>query len=247
MFCTTKETKEFFMFMYFGILPEGIFNEKEKLKKEYNDYFDYVARKCAYRAYRDVCRTIKYAISSTDLNKNLKEGEKHQKYWDFKKTKDSFINNEIDIILSGISTLLSTDNFDNKHSEICKSMRIEGNTEQNIKNLFKNNCEFTYGMAQKWLNMTIKNLILADDMLEGCTGYNELWKKRVHFHVPVDKNILKAAKSDFNITGYSESWSNWEKKDYIDFTNELNTKIEDEDKYYCSLGWEHSAWMKYAE
>ncbi len=94
-------------------------------------------------------------------------------------------------------------------------------------------------MAQKLLNMTIKNLLLAEDMFNRCTGYENILKdNRANFHVPVDKNILEileATKNDFGIKGSNMSWSNWNEEDYTDFTENLNEKIKDKDEYSCPL------------
>lgn len=263
---TTEKAKEFFMFSYFGILPEEILKKKKEYKKFEGCYKKYVAYKCAYRAYRDVCRTIKYSITTTEIEQDKKENKENKKetWKEFKELKRAFITYEIKIILDNLSNLLSASDFDNKHKEICRNMLLSNDSEkiknvfktiqdedkkERIKNvlkpnyLFKKGCEFKYGMAQKWLNMTIKNLLLAEDMFSGCTGYESLCHKRQLFHVPVDKNILKAAKRDFNITGYSESWSSWEEPTYTEFIRLLKDKLQKT----SMLDWEHSAWMENAE
>ncbi|MBQ8057548.1 MAG: hypothetical protein IJ275_04340 [Ruminococcus sp.] len=270
---TTKETKEFFMFSYFGILPKGIFKEKKNNGEfsEFQKYEDYVAYKCSYRAYLDVCRTIKYSVSSTIIYKNK---DSIKKYDGYIKLKEAFINYEINLILENLESLLTKDNYDTEHNSLCTKMLFKNNNEveskllDNIKDgeyknktskafkdfyLFKTNEEldevFKYGMAQKWLNMTIKNLLLAEDMFNGCTGYGNILKEnRAKFHVPVDKNILNAAKSlGINkILGktYSiEGWSNWEEPTYTEFIRLLKDKLQKT----SMLDWEHSAWMEYAE
>lgn len=267
---TTEKAKEFFMFSYFGILPEEILKKKKEYEEFEGCYKKYVAYKCAYRAYRDVCRTIKYSITTTEIEQDKKNKENKKETWkEFKELKRAFITYEIKIILDNLSNLLSASDFDNKHKEICRNMLLSNDFEK-IKNvfktiqdedkkeiikkvlnpnyLFKKGCEFKYGMAQKWLNMTIKNLLLAEDMFNGCTGYgNILEENRAKFHVPVDKNILKAAKSDFNITGYSESWSSWGETTYVKFIEALSIKLKELNPEKSMLDWEHSAWMENAE
>lgn len=257
------KAKEFFIFSYFNILPADLFKKKKGKFDEFNSYEEYVAYKCAYRAYLDVCRTIKYSVTTTEIEQDKK---KYNGYIDLKK---AFIDYEINLVLSNFNDLLSASDFDNKHEEICKWMLLDNDninidtflqniTEEDKKEkiktafdnykLFKDRNSFQYGMAQKLLNMTIKNLLLAEDMFTGCTGYGDILKnKRNYFHVPVDKNIIKAAKSDFDIKASSKSWSNWSKKDYKDFTKTLNTKIENTNDYNCPLDWEHSAWIEFAE
>lgn len=254
------KAKEFFIFSYFNIVPEGLFDNKKEnneIFSKFNNHKEYVAYKCAYRAYLDVCRTIKYSVTTTEIEQDKK---KYNGYIDLKK---AFIDYEINLILTQLNNIPNTkEDFDTWHNSLCNKMLIDNNnfkqklnTNADIELLFKANKNskdensFKYGMAQKLLNMTIKNLLLAEDMFSGCTGYGDILKgNRKHFHVPVDKNILKAAaKSDFDIKASSKSWSNWSKKDYTDFTKTLNTKIENTNDYNCPLDWEHSAWMEFAE
>lgn len=211
------KAKEFFVFSYFNILPADLFKKKKGKFDEFNSYEEYVAYKCAYRAYLDVCRTIKYSVTTTEIEQDKK---KYNGYIDLKK---AFIDYEINLVLSNVNDLLSASNFDNKHKEICNRMLLDNDniniyidtffqniTEEDKKEkiktafdnhkLFKDKNSFKYGMAQKLLNMTLKNLLLVEDMFTGCTGYEDILKgNRKHFHVPVDKNILKAAKNDLKI------------------------------------------------
>lgn len=269
---TTEKAKEFFMFSYFGILLEEILKKKKEYEEFEGCYKKYVAYKCAYRAYRDVCRTIKYSITTAEIEQDKKENKENKKetWKEFKELKRAFITYEIKIILDNLSNLLSASDFDNTHKEICRNMLLSNDFEkiknvfktiqdedkkEKIKNvlnpnyLFKKGCEFKYGMAQKWLNMTIKNLLLAEDMFNGCTGYENILKEnRAKFHVPVDKNILKAAKSlginkILDKTYSIEGWSNWEETTYTEFIRLLKDKLQKT----SMLDWEHSAWMENAE
>ena len=243
-----NETKDFFVFSYFNIVPEGIFDSKKEKNdekfKNFGSYEKYVAYQCAYRAYLDVCRTIKYSVSSTTIYKNKNSIEE---YNDYIKLKEAFIDYEIKLILTQLNNIQSTkEDFDEWHNSLCKEMLIDNNNfkqtlniDTDIELLFKANkngkdeTSFKYGMAQKWVNMTIKNLILAEDMFEGCTGYGDILEnKRNYFHVPVDKNILKAAKNDLEIkkinnNTYSiEGWSNWIESTYTEFIKLLREKLK---------------------
>ncbi len=174
-----KETKEFFVFSYFNILPEKIFKEKEKTDRK-SDYQAYVAYQCSYRAYRDVCRTIHYAYTSEDLKAKKKGWE------DFENLKKAFIQYEINLIMEEIKSIPNTnDSFNNWHNNLCDYMLVDNDNfkeklkiDTEVKQLFKpnegdkeKNC-FKYGMAQKWLNMTIKNILLVEDMFKGITEYD---------------------------------------------------------------------------
>ncbi len=248
------KAKEFFVFSYFNILPADLFkNKKEKKGKfdEFNSYEEYVAYKCAYRAYLDVCRTIKYSVTTTEIEKDKK---KYNGYIDLKK---AFIDYEINLILTQLNDIPNTkEDFDTWHKSCCNEMLIDNNnfkqklnTNADIELLFKANKNgkdensFKYGMAQKFLNMTIKNLLLAEDMFSGCIGYEVLCHKRELFHVPVDKNILNAAK----IKGYPNSWSSWDETTYVNFIKALRIQLTELNPKKSMLDWEHSAWIEFAE
>ena len=159
--------------MYFLIL---IFCLKRYLKKKKktdkkSDYQAYVAYQCAYRAYLDVCRTIKYSVTTTEIEQDIKKKEyKYNGYIDLKK---AFIDYEINLILTQLNNIQSTkEDFDKWHNNLCNEMLIDNNNfkqklniDTDIELLFKANKNgkdengFKYGMAQKWVNMTIKNLI----------------------------------------------------------------------------------------
>ena len=254
------KAKEFFVFSYFNILPADLFKKKKGKFDEFNSYEEYVAYKCAYRAYLDVCRTIKYSVTTTEIEQDKK---KYDGYMDLKK---AFIDYEINLILTQINNIQNTkEDFDKWHNSLCNKMLIDNNnfkqklnTNADIELLFKANKNgkdensFKYGMVQKWLNMTIKNILLLNDMYnDNITGY-DLNKYKHLFHVPVDKNILKAAK-DLGITkkngkSYSiEGWSNWNDKTYQNFTDALNKKIKEKFPYQCPLDWEHTVWMEFTE
>ena len=48
---------------------------------------------------------------------------------------------------------------------------------------------FTYGQAQKLVNMMLKYLYIYYQ----CEGWDDLEKLRSFFHVPIDSYVLKAA------------------------------------------------------
>lgn len=235
---TTKETKEFFMFSYFGILPKEIFNEKEKLKKEYKDYFDYVARKCAYRAYLDLNITLK-------VNKKISEEDRK-----------SIVLAICDKLVGDIKILLfnknDSEDYDKSHKQLCLKIKNHINTESALLDLSNN--EFHDGQAQKWLNMTLKYMWLL--------GFLEDEIETQFLHVPVDNYIIKAVwefddiklplieeklRKDKSRGKYSTEkyrcWSNWEYDEYGEFQDSLKKHLKSKNR----IDWEHYAWMKYAE
>lgn len=71
--------------------------------------------------------------------------------------------------------------FDQKHHEICEA----------IIHIFDSVGGQTYGIAQRWLNLTLMNLVVVESNLH--TGYFPIADTRRYFHVPVDQYVLEAA------------------------------------------------------
>ena len=93
--------------------------------------------------------------------------------------------------------------FDKWHKECCDKL---------IKTFDKQ--LFTYGQAQKWINMSLKNLSMLDHQL--------IEKQYEFFHVPIDNYIV-------DITGIkiSVAWSRISNYDeYIEFQNKFRDTYE---------------------
>lgn len=113
---------EFLKFSYFGNLKDPI-------------------EVASNRAYRDMCRTIKFNGLSEENRLKLR-----------KKVKDDF-KTEIDNLTSKIQG-----DFDKWHEQLCKKI---------IDEYKKSKIQLSYGQAQKWVNMTIKYLYILE--VEGYT------------------------------------------------------------------------------
>lgn len=120
---------------------------------------------------------------------------------------------------------------------------------------------FTYGQAQKWVNMTLKYMDIS-----GFWDQKEQFiRLRQSLHVPVDSYILEAS-ADHQVllprmdgkgnSTYSEStskkWSNWDEDDYKAFIgigqvsdSDLRKKISNlaewEDENWIRIAWKNSA------
>lgn len=108
---------EFLKFSYFG-------NLKDRIEVASN------------RAYRDMCRTIKFNGLSVENRLKLR-----------KKVKDDF-KTEIDNLTSKIQG-----DFDKWHEQLCKKI---------IDEYKKSKIQLSYGQTQKWVNMTIKYLYILE-------------------------------------------------------------------------------------
>lgn len=89
---------------------------------------------------------------------------------------------------------------------------------------------FTFGQAQKWVNMTIKYLYVLDDR-----GFDDFLD---YLHVPVDNKIIAIAEREFGIPKPNKVWSKWDYDEYLSYQLTLRKKISG-----CSpFRWEMAAW-----
>lgn len=158
---------------------------KSVIYGDINSDIIYIAIKSSYR---DVCRTI------TGFSKN----EKH----------DLIFEKAVKTLYNEINKMLSTKitkqfEFDMWHKECCDKM-IESFDKQ----------KFYYGQAQKWINMTLKNL----SMLE----HKKVKKQYEFFHIPIDNYIVE-------ITGdsLSTAWSRLDDyEEYLMYQNNFRNKYD---------------------
>ena len=147
-------------------------------------------QKAINTAYRDVQRTIVY--------KELRPEE----ISDFKNKCRNQIANSLQMLLS--LAPLNEDVFDAWHQALCESL-----TQNGILSI---------GQAQKWVNMTLKNLCVLEALgVEGVSGFTE---KTDLFHVPIDTYVMELVrKEQLGILieaeikrsrgGASSAWSKW--------------------------------------
>ena len=104
-------------------------------------------KRCSDFAYRDMCRTIKFADKFKESKeKSRAENDKIAK--DKRAKRDNvtkYIKEQIE------KWLENTDDFDNEHVELCNKIieEYKGTTEQGNKDN-----SLYFGQAQKWVNMT---------------------------------------------------------------------------------------------
>ena len=119
---------------------------------------------------------------------------------------------------------LSEKDFDIFHKKLCKTIVewFKGNLDQGKK------ATFTYGKAQKLVNMTFKNMYC----------YEAVADKIAHFrfcHIPIDSYIIDAFKKR-NIEGPKDEdkdtrdvvWSKMNLKAYDDYTNRLRASVKEQ-------------------
>lgn len=251
---TASELEKFLWYSYFSVpyfVPESD-KDKEKL-----------IRICADRAYLDLSRRLVF----TDNYKGDTKGKKD--------LRQKFRSNICETILKQVKFLLesSATDFDRKHDEACDAIIKEANNKGILKPCDGFDEAFTYGHAQKWLNMTLKYMRL--------TGFwdDEFERLKDVMHIPVDSYILKAASAKSSKDGYgmdaeiapayhdtykcennkpltkysedgankSQPWSKWNEDDYKNFIGAIRKAFEKKDLSSLLVEWEALAWIEQAK
>ena len=228
-----KKLMDFLLYSYFGFSSGDL----DQTRKE----------KCSYRAYLDLARTVKYFYSSTELEK-AKPGTDEYAFISVQKNR---IKDICSWLIESIESYPNhSGDFDAWHKSECTQIIDQMNVPYNKKDFLK--VGFTYGQAQKWVNMTLKYLWLLDMLPNGLS--------EAELHVPVDSFILEALKETQRfktkgnkITGSGESyyyngeaWSTIsDPQDY----KKLQDGIRDIAKKQgiSPIQWEGPAWMEIAK
>ncbi len=132
------------------------------------------------------------------------------------------------------------------HKAKCEEIMGTMNTAvfQDDSLILKSN-SFTYGLAQKWVNMTLKYLWLLDRLPEGLTAKS--------LHVPIDSFILEKLQEE-NVDEirkdgdtYKYKGKSWSQLDDYDVYLDIQTKIGQIAGKTFPIEWEGSAWMDIAK
>lgn len=162
------------------------------------------------RAYRDMNRTL-----NTKDNPQIWEDRK-------KDVRMSLI--EL-ISEANISKIQDQTLFDQWHMQLCEVITC--------------NNYYTFGQAQKWINMTLKYLLVLD--------YKPIFSLIPFLHVPIDEIIVKIAKKEKCIKAKLSDYLPWSKKlsseaedNYELFQNGIRDNVKD----LYPIQWEFKAWNK---
>lgn len=127
-------------------------------------------RAAAKRAYRDMCRTLKFRPGADETIKR----EIYNK-----------VINEIIIPATDECTYItSKDDYDKWHDNTCIKI---------IEAYSVDNHTFHYGQSQKWINMLMKYLCIVLNNEK----YDAIYE---YLHIPIDSIIIEWAKKEFNIS-----------------------------------------------
>ena len=176
------------------------------------------------RAYRDMCRTLRFGVLPIDTKattiSNLIEAV------------NVIFKEEIPIINE--SSIANQEKFDKWHEQLCKNIKVLYN---------KKGIEFTYGQAQKWVNMTIKYLYMLE--VEGYT-FDSVFE---YLHIPIDKYIFEVVEKKLEIKRPVDAWSRWDKyEEYLKYQKDIRERIEkDKNIDVPPLLWEFKNWLEVAK
>lgn len=167
----------------------------------------------AFRAYRDFNRTLRFGEMDATVRVDLR----------------SQATNILRERISDIAeeTHMTQDGFDSWHCETCSLIR---------ETYVNAGIDFSWGQAQKWVNMTVKYLYIV-----GTCSFDGIFR---FCHVPVDNYVFRIAKKELGIPIPEIAWSRWSDYDsqYMTYQKKLRSRI----KGYDPLRWEFKYWMKEA-
>lgn len=198
-----------------------------------------IVEQAAKRAFRDAASRV-LSIDEEKVDKNA--------------LKNQGINILKESIIEDFPDPAKGEDYDKWHGGICTKLKTI------YKDKTADGKKFTYGIAQKWVNMTLKYLavfycifIQEKPDAEFCRFYSPIAEKYEQcFHAPVDRYIIQAGKK---VCSKVESlpWSKWEAEEkewndekdmYHSFEKELKEKLNGTDSL---LDWEGRVWIEEME
>lgn len=114
----------------------------------------------------------------------------------------------------------------------------EKSTADKIREIYKNNGIdlYTYGNAQKWINMTIKYIFSSNYMNHNVDIYEVAY-------LPIDSIIQQIAYKELGVKKLSCAWSKCDDWEEIErYQNDIQKAILTNTKYKSRLWWECNAW-----
>ena len=225
-------------FLYYNLL--GITIEEIKNKSD-----EYIIKKCANRAYLDLCRTLKFTEEYNNSKVRFSEY-----------IINNVIINEIKNLLKKCGTsVINTEGFDCWHNELCENINKKAN-EYNylVCDSSDNNKKFHYGQAQKWVNMTLKYMFITEKWPECFENI------KCFLHAPIDNYILEGVWNEkwidvleivnikeFDVEKKFDSdkfkpWSKWNQELYKKFIKRLRNKVKNQNL----IEWETKTWLDVA-
>ena len=183
-----------------------------KLKKHAN-YFvlpSYTFDKACNNAYADMARHVLHIVEKPLGEKSVRETAKEEA--------KNFLKVQLRVV-----RFKSQNDFDKWHTGTCREL---------IKIYKKNECfdeneqpSFTYGHAQKWLNMLFKYLYVYEYSDEFKDFFRDKTKLIKYLHIPIDEKIFEEANKVFGLEKPNCGWSQMDENTYKDYQEGLIKNI----------------------
>lgn len=234
-----KELMDFLLFSYFGIIPESIYNDPEYPKNGFDSYKDYCTKMVIIKAYDDA--TNEGAYNALFKKEILDMG-------DLKDKSNKVKKEAAKVLLSAITKLEEIEDFDSWHNKLCNDIVKRYSEVNYVQTLF------SYGNAQKWVNMSLKYLWLLG-LLPDCIKedylhipidsyiIDALWKDNPNIEFPIKDKKTKRDKNYSKPSEYVQPWSKWGYDEYYKCLKSIRECIETQ----YNLTWENNEWIKTAE
>lgn len=181
------------------------------LKAIYFGDFTDPLKAASSRAYRDMNRTIRFNGLPDATRLALRE----------------IVNGIFEIEISKLTSgsVTSQEKFDIWHRSVSDTIKALY-LDEGIK--------FTYGHAQKWINMTIKYLYMLE-----ADSFDDVFE---FLHIPLDNYVFDIARDSLGITRPKVAWSSWDnyEEQYLQYQNLIREKITTG----TPLRWEFRYWLK---
>ncbi len=209
-------------------------------------------KRCSDFAYRDMCRTITFA---SDYKESKEKGSKvNNEIAQNKRDKRDKITEVIKKqIEQWIKNTPSEEDFNSQHTALCSTIidEYKGTTDQGDP---KNSLYF--GQAQKWVNMTLKNLYVYSESNRTQLSLKSLLP---YMHIPIDSIIMDIAAGskkcyvDNNTITYGIKkpkngnnkeicWSKFDETTYKEYQKALTDKIKETHPSIDPIIWELTHW-----
>ena len=221
---------DFLIYSYFKIIPKAIYGDSRE-----PDYSTYRIKKAIMKAYEDATNEGAY---NTLFKKTIEAGKLKQ----LKSASERAKNDSAEFLFSQIQKLSAlASNYEEWHKNTCEELC----KKYSEVCLNENEPFFTYGNAQKWVNMTMKYLWLLDRLPEGLTAKS--------LHVPIDSFILEKLREE-NVDEirrdgdtYKYKGKSWSQLDDYDVYLDIQAKIGQIAGKAFPIEWEGPAWMDAAK
>lgn len=233
-------------------------------KLDINATEDEIVQKALDRAYSDATNEGAYNTRLYDDMKNPAETEKKERKAASDQVRDQAAEH-IRSLLKSLSSCENMEDFDTEHTKACQAL-----VEDYEKALGAQ--KFTYGNAQKWVNMSLKYLYLLGGALHAC-GRSVDFQKGINrciawLHVPIDSYIMEALYQEVelplrnanvayskvrsketysSVTNYLQPWSKWTEDQYVGAYDNIRQYAKNKGTDDCALVWENDAWIAVAK